>query len=89
MVVWIWALHLLNLVLQILHLMVSFKLVHHILLSLLKFSIKGVGTVREAANSLVHQVVWESLLTDVAGDGRYLFLSRRHKFVRIDELAVT
>ena len=66
MVLLIWALHPLDLMLQILHLMVSLKLVHHILLSLLKFSIKGVGTVREAANSLIHQVVWESLLADVA-----------------------
>ena len=66
MVFLVWALHPLDLMLQILHLMVSLKLVHHILLSLLKFSIKGVGTVREAANSLVHQVVWESLLADVA-----------------------
>ena len=66
MVVLVWALHPLDLMLQILHLMVSLKLVHHILLSLLKFSIKGVGTVREAANPLVYQVVWESLLADVA-----------------------
>ena len=75
--------------LQILHLMISFKLVHHIFFSLFKFSIKGVWTVREAADSLINQVIRENLLTNVARNGGYLFLRRRHKFVRIDELAVT
>ena len=34
-------------------------------------------------------MIREYLLTNVARDGGYLFLRRRHKFVRIDELAVT
>ena len=75
------ALHPLNLVLQILHLMVSFKLIHHIFFPLLKFCVKGVRAVREAANSLIHQVIWESLLADIAGNCRYLFLRRWDEFV--------
>ena len=46
--------------------MVSLKLVHRILLSLLKFSIKAIGTVGESADSLVYQMIRESLLADVA-----------------------
>ena len=71
--------------------MVLPKLIHQIFLPLLEFGVEGVRTVREAAHSLVHQVIWESLslLADVAGNGRHLLLIWRHEFVRIDELAVT
>ena len=70
----VWALHPLDLVLQVLHLVVPLKLIHQIFLSLLELGIEGVRTVREAAHPLVHQVIWESLslLADVARNGSYL-----------------